>query len=247
MLTEALFQPFTPVHFLVLFLMFLLNGIVLLLPKLAPGKHAVRNVAYAIAIFMLAQELVDRGGHYFLNREPLAHVLPFHLCGMSVFLVPVMLITRNQLLLEVLYYWGLGGALISLITPEVAFPFPHFLNVTFFTSHTLIITGVIYAILYYEMRPRPGSIVRVFLITATYAAIVAPLNVLLGTNYLYICKKPAGLSVLDFLGPWPWYLPGMILITCLVFGLLYMPYWIHDICHGKNGREQVTRPLDANE
>jgi hypothetical integral membrane protein (TIGR02206 family) len=78
------------------------------------------------------------------------------------------------------------------------------------------------------MRPTPGSIRRVFLATAALAVLVAPVNWMLGTNFLYLQGKPEGRSLMDFLGPWPWYILSLVPV-CLFFLLLwYSPFWIAD-------------------
>lgn len=233
--SQAVFHPFTNTHWLTLLAMSLLGSLILVLPRLLPGKNSVQATAYGVAFFMILQELIDRAGHHFLNNEPLSHILPLHMCGASVFLVPIMLVTRSFALFEILYFWGIGGATVSLVTPDVSFPFPHFLTITFFTSHTLIIVGVLYGMIYYGLRPTAWSVPKVLLITALYAAAIALLNLLLKANYLYICEKPAGLSILDFLGPWPWYLFGMAIITIFVFVLLYLPCLILDLARKHAG------------
>jgi uncharacterized membrane protein YwaF len=61
-----------------------------------------------------------------------------------------------------------------------------------------------------------------------YAAIIYPINMLLGTNFLYINGKPATASILDMLPAWPYYLIYMELIGIVVFMLLYLPFIIKD-------------------
>lgn len=201
----------------------------------ATPRQAYR-VGCLVAVYTVLQEFVDRSGHYVWNHEPLTHVLPLHLCGVSVFAVPVMLVTRSFAIYEVMYFWGLGGATVALLTPEVPFGFPHLLCITFFTSHALIIVGVLFATVNYGFRPTWRSLRRTILFTLCYAGAMIPVNLLLGTNYLYICDKPKGISALDFMGPWPWYIPGLVALALTVFLLLYTPYAIHD-ARARRGRE----------
>ncbi|HNR30646.1 MAG TPA: TIGR02206 family membrane protein [Candidatus Hydrogenedentes bacterium] len=221
---EQILPLFGFTHCTILMVIVVLNAIILLLPKWMASAKAVSHVALALAMFMIIQEIADRTGHHVLRDVSLTQILPLHLCGVAVFLVPVMLVSQSYTLFEVLYFWGIGGASVSLLTPDLAFPFPHPLTITFFTSHAFIITGVLYAMIYYGFRPRASSLLKAIIMTVAYAAAVAPVNILLGTNYLYICEKPRGFSVLDFLGPWPWYLPGMAAIALAVFALLYTPF-----------------------
>ena len=47
---------------------------------------------------------------------------------------------------------------------------------------------------------------------------------LLGTNYGFTVATPAGGSVLDFLGPWPWYLLWMQVPALALMYLLTLPF-----------------------
>ena len=53
-----------------------------------------------------------------------------------------------------------------------------------------------------------------------YAVVVGIINAIAGWNYGYLCRKPAMPSLLDFLGPWPWYLLSLELVAFLTFLIL---------------------------
>jgi uncharacterized membrane protein YwaF len=46
----------------------------------------------------------------------------------------------------------------------------------------------------------------------------------MGSNYGYLCRRPARPSPLDFLGPWPWYVVVGELLALVGFCLLYLPW-----------------------
>jgi len=54
------------------------------------------------------------------------------------------------------------------------------------------------------------------------------LNQVLGSNYLFIAHKPETASLMDMLGPWPWYILSLEVIALAMCLLLYMPYAIRD-------------------
>jgi uncharacterized membrane protein YwaF len=59
-------------------------------------------------------------------------------------------------------------------------------------------------------------------------ATVLGLNALLGTNYGYLCAKPENPSLLDHLGPWPWYLLSLEGLALALFLLLDLPFRLTD-------------------
>jgi hypothetical integral membrane protein (TIGR02206 family) len=56
--------------------------------------------------------------------------------------------------------------------------------------------------------------------------VVGGINAVLGSNYLFIAHKPDAQTLLDVLGPWPWYILSMEVIGLVVFVLLYLPFWL---------------------
>lgn len=56
------------------------------------------------------------------------------------------------------------------------------------------------------------------------SAAVHPVNMLLETNYGFTVATPAGGSVLDLFGPWPWYLLWMQIPALVLMYLLTLPF-----------------------
>jgi len=49
---------------------------------------------------------------------------------------------------------------------------------------------------------------------------------LLHTNYGFLAAKPSNASVIDFLSPWPWYIPELVGIGLLSLLIYYTPFLI---------------------
>ena len=78
--------------------------------------------------------------------------------------------------------------------------------------------------------------VRVYVVTAIYSfALIAPLNLVLDTNYVYLRHKPAGASLLDYLGPWPWYMAVVAVLAWLFFAAAYAPFYVMDCMARRRG------------
>lgn len=150
--------------------------------------------------------------------------LPLHLCDINAILCAIMLVARSHRIYQVAYFWALGGSVPALLTPDLQYAFPHFTFLVFFLGHTVVIMSALYATFAYGFRPRLRSIGITLAVTALYAALIAPVNFLLGTNYLYLRAKPAAGSVLDYFGPWPWYLLGLAGLAVVMCFACYAPF-----------------------
>jgi len=156
--------------------------------------------------------------------------LPLHLCGMGIVLAAFLVINRNYILYELVYFWGLGGAIQALLTPDIgAYGFPHYRFFQFFFSHGTLIFASLYMTWIGGMRPTHHSIWKVMGITNIYLVIIAGFNYVTGGNYLFICHKPVSGSIIDVLGPWPWYILSLEVVAVISFYVYYSPFALTDL------------------
>jgi uncharacterized membrane protein YwaF len=57
-----------------------------------------------------------------------------------------------------------------------------------------------------------------------FAAVVGTFDFIFKTDYMYLRAKPQNVSLLNYLGPWPWYLVVTEGVAFCVFLLLYLPF-----------------------
>jgi len=205
-----------------------------LLRVVGAGAGTVRAVAIALACVLLASKVAA-----FLMGWPkadLQNALPMHLCDWTCFAAMIALVWRRQLAFEMTWFWGLGGSLQALLTPDLAYDFPDPRFLAFFISHGGILVAIALLAFGMRMRPVPASLLRILLWTNLYVVIAGGLDYLLGANYGYLCQKPVHASLLDHLGPWPYYilsLEGINLASCLIW---YAPFFAYDLLRRK-GRD----------
>ncbi|MFV8827909.1 TIGR02206 family membrane protein [Alkalihalobacterium sp. APHAB7] len=150
--------------------------------------------------------------------------LPLQLCTISIYLSSFMLITCSYRIFEVLYFFGIGGALQALITPELFYTFPHYRFLHFFIAHIAIILAILYMIWVLNYTVTWKSAVRSFIFLNSLAFIAFWINYFTGANYMFLARKPDNPSILDWLGPYPWYILSLEVIVILMFTLLYLPF-----------------------
>ncbi|OPA73245.1 hypothetical protein BVG16_29640 [Paenibacillus selenitireducens] len=148
--------------------------------------------------------------------------LPLELCSISLYLSIIMLITRNYLLYQIMVFAGVGGAMQALLTPNLEYAFPHFIYFHFFICHLAIILASLYMTWVEQFRPRLKSIGITMIFLNILAVVVGTINYILQSNYMFLRHKPNTASILDWLGPYPYYLLVEELFALTVFLLLYV-------------------------
>ena len=59
-----------------------------------------------------------------------------------------------------------------------------------------------------------------------YILCLIPINLWLDANYFYMMSKPVDPSLLDFSGPWPFYIIVTEGLAMVFFTLIYLPIFI---------------------
>jgi len=171
-------------------------------------------------------------------------MLPMQMCDWGMVVVIVAMWTGSQRWFEVAYFWGIGGTLQAVLTPDLRYGFPDWRFISFFISHSGIIVGVIFLMLTRQYRPYPMSIVRVWLWSEFYFVVTLAVDKLTGFNYGFLLHKPEAFSILSFLSDsWPLYLLQMHVVALLFFLVLYAPFALFDAAKrgmiGKGGKQEA--------
>jgi hypothetical integral membrane protein (TIGR02206 family) len=149
--------------------------------------------------------------------------------------VIVALLTGSKRWFEVAYFWGIGGTLQAVLTPNLPYGFPDLRFISFFVSHSGIIIGIIFMMLVHKYRPSPTAILRTFAWTELYFVIVFTIDKLTGVNYGFLLHKPEAFSLLSFLSDSrPLYLLQFHLLAWFFFAVLYLPFLIADLVRPKS-------------
>jgi hypothetical integral membrane protein (TIGR02206 family) len=137
-------------------------------------------------------------------------------------------LTKNPFAYELGYFWGLGGTLQGMLTPDVAYGFPDAQFIFFFLEHGGIIAALLYLTLGTGLRPRAHGLPRVIAATLFYACVAGAADAAIGTNYGFLRAKPPGVSLLSLMAPWPWYIPELVATGIAFLMLYYLPFAILD-------------------
>lgn len=152
--------------------------------------------------------------------------LPLHFCDIAGIAGGIALWTRSQLAAEIVYFFGLAGTLQGLITPNLKVDFPEPRFFTFFLLHGGVVVTAMHVVTSMKRSPREGSVPRMVALTLGYAAVVGLVNAALSSNFAFLCRKPDQASLMDALGPWPWYIGSLVILCGVFYTILYLPFFI---------------------
>jgi hypothetical integral membrane protein (TIGR02206 family) len=152
--------------------------------------------------------------------------LPLHLTDVATLVAAVALWTRSPLAFELTWFWGLTASLQAVLTPALDADegVPSFYYWHYFVTHSGVVLAALFLAFGLGMTARPGAVRRMFVATLAWAAVAAAGNAVTGGNYMFLREKPDTASLLDYLGPWPWYILAAALLALGLFALLDLPF-----------------------
>jgi hypothetical integral membrane protein (TIGR02206 family) len=197
--------------------------------------------ALVMTLCMWANELLYQLWFFFPARGWAAPTaLMLQMCGLSLLLIPVMLFSEKprprQFLFDLLYFWGIGGAIQALIAPDIGTSgFPALRYFSFFISHGLIIASTALMAAAGGVRLTFRSFVRALVVTNLLLLPVYGIDQALrlippydAGNYFVLGYPPPTGSMVDvfveMFGPAPRYFVGLELMGIAVFLVLYLPW-----------------------
>ena len=150
--------------------------------------------------------------------------LMLDLCPVSAATAGAALWTRRPLLAELAYFWGCAGSVQGLITPDTRWHFPDFFYFQFYVIHAGVVVAGLFLVIGLGITPRPHAVRRVFALTLAFAGVCAVADVITGANYMFLRDTGGGGTLLEVMGPWPWYIATGMGLALLLLALLDAPF-----------------------
>ena len=150
--------------------------------------------------------------------------LPLFLCNILAFVYPAIIYKKSRTAFGVFYFMVLAGTAQAIITPDLDYGFPNLMYMRYWTIHCVPILLVFYSLHVFKIKINFKDFVNAIIWMNIYLVGIFLVNVILNSNYAYTMRKPDAASLVDLLGPWPWYIISGELIALVLFTLLYIPY-----------------------
>lgn len=230
------FEMFGPAHIVTIgTVVLLVIAFYLFRNKLFPYRKGIRiTIGWAMIGARLALDiwyLATDQWHY-------EFALPLELCSISLIMGGIMLLTKSRVLFEIIYFIAIGGAVQAIMTPFLNYGFPQFRYMQFFFAHLLVLIAPLIMTWLYQYKITWQSLLKSFIAVNGIALVNFVLDSWLNVNYMYLAGKPDSASMLDILGPYPYYILSLEAVALLIFSLLYLPFGLVSIWQ-KNQRSSA--------
>jgi hypothetical integral membrane protein (TIGR02206 family) len=189
-----------------------------------------RVLTVAILVFTVPLQVLYLTPDYW----ELERALPLNLCDLAWMVAAYALWARRRWAVALTYYWGLTLTTQAVLTPDLAAEFPDPVFFLFWGLHLLVVWAAVYVTWGLGLAPDWRGYRVAMLVTAGWAVCVFCFNLAVGTNYGYLNAKPESASILDLLGPWPWYVLAEIGIVAVFWALITWP-WVAAAGRGAPG------------
>lgn len=211
-------------HLAVLGVTVALSAAAVAVPRRVGRTPGVRRAARMLALLLVVNEVALHALLALDDRLSLRSGLPLHLTDAATVAAAVALWRGAPLAFELVWFWGMSATVQALITPDLNQDFPDYRWWAFFVSHSGTVIAAVGLAWGLGHTPRPGAVRRVFAASLGVAALAGVGSVLTDGNYMFLREPPEGGSLLDLLGPWPWYIVAAAGLALALFWVLDRPF-----------------------
>ena len=185
-----------------------------------PGARWTGRVRRVLAVLIAVAWAGEYVTDAILGTWSVQFALPLQLTDAVSLVAIYALLTERLWAVELAYYWAFTATLQAVLTPDLGQDFPDALYFTYFGYHLGALVGAAFLVWGLGLRPRPGAMWRAFAATLAWACVAGVADVITGGNYMYLAWKPRHASLLNHLGPWPWYVGAGLLVALVMLAIV---------------------------
>jgi len=217
-------DPFSAEHLIVLGATAAAAAAPGLLARRDAGGARARLGARALAVALVLNEIVFHVVHQVDEGLSARGDLPLHLTDAATIAAVIALWRGSPLAFELTWFWAGSATVQALLTPDLHRSFPDYRWWWFVIAHSGVIVAAV--LLAWGMRrtPRPGAVRRAFAWSLLVTGLAAAGTVLFDGNYMFLREPPEEDSLIDLMGPWPWYIASAAALALVLFWLLDRPF-----------------------
>ncbi len=234
------FNLFDSTHLSWLGAFVMLCAVSVIIYKRLNAKHRnIMRIAIAITVFFL--ETLKNCVAWAIGDFGVGK-LPFHLCGINVLLITFCIFKRTKTVENFLYYIGIPGATLALLTPDwTMLPSNNFFHIHSFVVHMFLVLYPFVLAASGEIKPDFKSMPKCILLLIGMSIPALILNLVFDTNFMFLMRTDdISLLVLfeNIFGTHQWAFPILLPIIMLIMSI---PLLIaNKIKKGKENKKQLV-------
>ena len=230
------FQEFSLNHLIPLFLV--IFGVIVIFyfkDVLRESKHE-KTIRYTMAITAIALEVSVQVWQAAHGQWNFAESLPLHLCRLTSYLAIISMLTKNEKIFRVAYFWSLAGV-VSVMFPDISHGPDRYRYYHFMISHMLFFYMYMYMLFVLRMRLDFKAFKKSFIILfVLVVGFVIPINNIFDMNYMYLLEPGDTPFTIFYGNGYFLYVLGCITLTMIVMVLWYLPIHFYNKNRKKENR-----------
>ena len=189
------------------------------------NKDQKKLITYIMGVIMIIDFISEHVSYFFNGTWDIEYNLNLQLCGISSLILCFLPFIKNkQKLFQFVYYTGIIGGIMAILTPQLNYfdgSIRYYLN--FYVSHSLLICMPIFMYLHLDLKLPRLSWFKLWVNLNILLAIIMPLNFLIGgnSNYMYLAQPPEVSNPL-VIGEWPYYILLWEVFLLIIAYLVYI-------------------------
>ncbi|MBR5472677.1 MAG: TIGR02206 family membrane protein [Clostridia bacterium] len=236
------FNLYDTTHLLWLTFFVLLCATCLIVYKKLNTKHRnVMRICMAAIVFIL--ETAKNCVAFAVDDFGIGH-MPFHLCGINVLLISFSMFKRTKTVDNFLYYIGIPGAMLALLTPDwTNMPCMNYFHMHSFLIHTFLVLYPFVLVASGDIKPELKMMPKCILLLIGFAVPALILNLIFDTNFMFLMNT-ANIGFLELFkntfGAHQWAFP---ILLPIIMAIMYLPIFIANKI--KKAKEKQKETVNA--
>lgn len=186
-----------------------------------------RKILLGIAVLLSVTQLLKVPVNMYLGTFDVKHDIPLHLCNFLPFVLIWVYFTKSRKVWGTVFFWIVLGVSQANLTPSVQFSLFHYDAIRYWMVHMGLVLLALYPALIWKWDLERKDILRTVGWLNVAAALIFGINLLLGSNYMYVMAKPPGTTFFSLLPPWPAYILVLEVILVIWSLMVYALFkWI---------------------
>lgn len=191
------FELFSVSHIamIALFVIIFLFAVFFLRKTLSPSTD--RSIRIILAAVLILSEVTYQFWSVSVGIWDAKYFIPIQLCSFSTFFGLFLLFKKNRYVFFFFFYVAFFPPVFAILTPDLAYDFPHYFYWKFFFQHIAIPVTAIYILFRDQWELTVKSIFFAFIMLNMAAIPIGLVNANIGSNYFFLAGPPVSDTALS--------------------------------------------------